>query len=671
MDYLFGMGIQTKMALVFGAMLFLPVFGVVRAQSGSAAIDSMERQLKKHPEDTSKVGMLSRLAYMVWDNDVKKALAYEQQGYALSQRLHYDFGKARTAYQMAAAYMYLGDYPLADSNLTEAERFFTRTNDTSFLASILSERGDWHFMQGNYWSAGDYYARAAERFDRMKDTGNSLIAYQNLVAVLSETDDNERAVAISKKILPIAEKRKDSLQIGYTLQGLTTDLIGLRRMTEAAGYLPALIRIATTTTDNNLAGDSYRAIASYYYYLEQYAASIPYFQKSLEIAGRLHSEFAVSNANKSIGSAYLRLNKPELAKKYLDKAMTIAKKINNKHGQMNAAMALSEYFEKQRDFANAYLNLKRHLELKDSIADTKTRNYTRYLESKYEGEKKEKEILRLQEAEEQKDFEIRRRNIYIVVTAAISLALASIILLVRRNYRARQRLAEQQTRLREEKIVSMEKQQQVASLQAMINGQESERTRMARDLHDGLGGLFSTVKMHFSALRHDVEELKDNDRYKRTLELVESASEELRKIAHNMMPEVLMKLGLIEALRDLCGQINAGRLLDISLQAYGMERPLGSSVEVMIYRIIQELVNNILKHSSATQAIVQFNREGTRLSITVEDNGRGFDLVDARGQRNMGMETVQSRVAYLNGSLNIESKRDLGTTVMIELLLSE
>ncbi|HTR29668.1 MAG TPA: sensor histidine kinase [Puia sp.] len=634
-----------------------------------AEVDSLVKRLAQQKDDTNKVGTFVRLANLVGDYDVPKALSYEQQGYALSRKLQYASGLARTAYQLASAHAYLGEYPLADSFLTQAARYFVQIKDSFFLAAIDNERGDWSFMQGDYFNAGDYYTRAAERFDHNRDTANSLIAYQNLVAVLAETEDYSRAVAIGRKILPVAEKRKDSLQLGYTLQGLTTDLIYLGKPAEAAAYIPALLSFASTTADYNLASDSYSTVATYYYYVGQYAAALPYYELALKKAELLQNRFQLSNNHKSIGSTYLHLKQMSLAKEHLDLALALAAKTNNKRGQMNATLALSEYFGQMRDYGNAYLYLQRHLRLKDSMVDARTRNYARYLEAKYENEKKEKEILELRQAQQEKDFMLRRRNIYMAIALGLTVVLALIALLIRRNYRARQRLAEQQAKLSEEKIATMEKAQQVISLQAMINGQESERVRMARDLHDSLGGLFSTVKMHFSALRHEVAELQENDRYKRTVELVERASDELRKIAHDMMPEVLMKLGLVEALKDLCDDINAGRLLRITLQVYGMERPLGNPTDVMLYRIIQELVNNILKHSSATDAIIQFNRQGPRLTITVEDNGRGFDLHDAREKRNMGMDTVKSRVDYLKGQLNIESRKDLGTTVMIELLL--
>lgn len=238
-------------------------------------------------------------------------------------------------------------------------------------------------------------------------------------------------------------------------------------------------------------------------------------------------------------------------------------------------------------------------------------------------------------------------------------------------YQNRQELARQQNMMLEEKVKIVEKEQQVTSLQSMINGQESERTRIARDLHDGMGGLFSTVKMHFSTLQQDTPAIKDNMLYQKTLDLINNAADELRKVAHNMMPEVLMKLGLIEALREFCNNISSGRLLEITFQTFGMEDRLNSSTEIMLYRIVQELVNNIIKHADATEAIIQINREQNRLSLTIEDNGRGFDTEEADVKRGMGLEAVRSRVVYLNGHVTVDSRKNIGTTIMIDLIIND
>ena len=130
-------------------------------------------------------------------------------------------------------------------------------------------------------------------------------------------------------------------------------------------------------------------------------------------------------------------------------------------------------------------------------------------------------------------------------------------------------------------------------------------------------------------------------------------------------------MGLSKALQELCSNIAAGRLLEVTYQETGMEKRLGASTEIMLYRIIQELLNNILKHAQAKKAIVQFVRDGNRLSITVEDDGKGFDMAEIATGNHAGMESVKSRVNYLNGKLQMDSQKNIGTTVMMDFLINE
>ena len=178
-------------------------------------------------------------------------------------------------------------------------------------------------------------------------------------------------------------------------------------------------------------------------------------------------------------------------------------------------------------------------------------------------------------------------------------------------------------------------------------------------------------KCTFSTLQHEQESLLHNTLFTKSYELIDTASEEVRRIAHNMMPEVLMKLGLMHALQDMCSNITAGKLLQVKLQSYQMGKRMDPSTEIMLYRIVQELLNNIIKHAQATKVIVQFNREADRLTVTVEDNGCGFNVQEVDEHKHLGLETIRSRVNYLNGNISIDSEAEIGTTVLMEFSMTE
>lgn len=154
--------------------------------------------------------------------------------------------------------------------------------------------------------------------------------------------------------------------------------------------------------------------------------------------------------------------------------------------------------------------------------------------------------------------------------------------------------------------------------------------------------------------------------FERSLDMIDTSIKELRRVAHNLMPEMLTKFGLDEALKEYCNSINATKLLTVKYQALGMETRLENSTEIIIYRIVQELLNNTIKHAAATEAFVQLIRDGSRLNIVVEDNGKGFDTSLTGNNNGAGLANVRSRVDYLKGQLAIHAEAGKGTLINIE-----
>ena len=154
--------------------------------------------------------------------------------------------------------------------------------------------------------------------------------------------------------------------------------------------------------------------------------------------------------------------------------------------------------------------------------------------------------------------------------------------------------------------------------------------------------------------------------FERSLDMLDTSIKELRRVAHNMMPEMLTKFGLDEALKEYCNTINTAKLLIVKYQSLGMEARLDKSIEIIIYRIVQELLNNTMKHAAATEVFVQLIRDGNRLNVVVEDNGKGFDASLPENNKGAGLTNVRSRVDYLKGQLDIHAEPGKGTLVNIE-----
>jgi signal transduction histidine kinase len=205
----------------------------------------------------------------------------------------------------------------------------------------------------------------------------------------------------------------------------------------------------------------------------------------------------------------------------------------------------------------------------------------------------------------------------------------------------------------------------------MLRGQEEERSRIARDLHDGLGGMLSGVKQTLFGISGNqiLPESAAHSFHQVVGELDRSISE-LRNIARNMMPEALVRFGLTDALADFCDHLQSSGHLAVHFQAFGLEKRLDQDTEIVVFRIVQELVNNVVKHANASQVIVQVIRDEQRVHLTVEDDGQGFDPAKLQVAPGIGWLNIQSRVNYLGGNLELQSGLGKkGTTVNIEFKL--
>lgn len=206
----------------------------------------------------------------------------------------------------------------------------------------------------------------------------------------------------------------------------------------------------------------------------------------------------------------------------------------------------------------------------------------------------------------------------------------------------------------------------------MLEGQDEERQRIASDLHDRLGGILSVVRLHFEAVEKNIHQMEsqNRDQYKVATGLLKKASDTVRSISHDIGDSLLMNLGLIPALQDLASTIESSKELTVSVIHFGLGERLSSKVEINVYKIIQELLSNILKHADASEVTIQLiMEEENKLSVMVEDNGQGFDLNDENNREGMGMLNIRSRIDDLKGNLDIDSNIGSGTTVTLSLPL--
>ena len=356
-----------------------------------------------------------------------------------------------------------------------------------------------------------------------------------------------------------------------------------------------------------------------------------------------------------MGSTYLKSKDYPNAVKYLTEATQLAKKLQLDQVLQLCLKDLVHAEELQGRVNESFIHLKEYVAINDSLQGRNNRKIVNELEIKYQTQRKEAQLL----AQEKTIWQKNALN-YILIASAVTLLLIS--LLSYRTYRQKQKIQQQ-------RISELETQQQLTATEAVLKGEAQERTRLARDLHDGLGGMLSGIKFSMNTMKANLLMTPDNQHvFERSVDMLDSSIQEMRRVAHNMMPEALVKFGLDTALKDFCNDITQSGALKVNYQSIGMTGiSIDQTTAITIYRIVQELVSNSIRHAAATTAIVQLTRTDGQLAVTVEDDGKGFDTGLLQHAKGIGWSNIQNRVDFLKAKLDVKAAEGHGTSVLIEI----
>ncbi|MEL6867948.1 MAG: sensor histidine kinase, partial [Bacteroidota bacterium] len=218
-----------------------------------------------------------------------------------------------------------------------------------------------------------------------------------------------------------------------------------------------------------------------------------------------------------------------------------------------------------------------------------------------------------------------------------------------------------------QEIRLMEQAMELEAINASIDGQEQERKRIAEALHDSMGSLLSAVQMHFKTLMNTaISAQNEKALYHKTQNLIQEAVTFNRQIAYEMMPPTLMKLGLPTAVESLVDKAR-GPKLDLELDVFGLNGRLPEKLELTLYRSLEELLNNLIKHANASEVTVQLAGDESEITLIVEDNGCGFEYDPSNPNYGMGLSNIQSRIRHHGGTFEVDSSPNNGTTIIINI----
>lgn len=623
----------------------------------STDVHAILERIRKSKQDTNRVLAYIEYGQYLENQNLDSAAKYYLKADALSEKLDYQIGK----FKFRSNYTYIlnlqGKFEeglkLNRESLEIAKKLNHRVNIGKSLNNIAAS----YTYMGNFTEAIKYFQLSASEFDRLGMKEFLPRLYISIGSAFEQAKLFNKSLIYKQKALQLTRPMNDSLTLADILTNIGGCYFNLKRYEESLAHFQEGLVVAEKIHSDIFITQAYAGLCRTNRLLKNFDEAWGYGQKGLVLARKSGSVFLELDCLRALMFLAEDSKKYDLSAQYTKEALTIAESNDMTDHLVELYEDYATDLTRQNNYKGAYDYLMKYVILNDSIQGIDVQKQLQELDTKYLTAQKEKQIVTLE-----KEKQTRNTLIYSLIAGLVGLM--AIAILAYRNIAFRKRVAEQE-------VLQLQQEKQLVATNSILKGQEEERTRVARDLHDGLGGLLSGIKLTLNSVKGNVILPEESARtFTRALTQLDGAISEMRRVAHSMMPETLVRFGLIDALSDFCEGISESGKLKVTMQAFGFdEKRLDSQVEVVLYRVVQELLNNVLKYADASEAQVQLTWVENNVSVTVEDNGKGFDIKNLEQSKGAGLRNVQARVDYLNGTLDIQSKPGEGTSVLVEIVL--
>jgi two-component system, NarL family, sensor kinase len=613
-------------------------------------VDSLLQELKKAGSDQrQRASVQAELALKMLAFDVAKAKAYARKAVDLAKAGGYEPELAKAyvnlGYALSASGHTEDAYALADSGWQLASKH--NVFETKFFSQALM--GGSKRKMAKYDEALHHYMHAAKIAESGNDKRILGKAYNILGVFYVTTRDLSRAEAYHKKALEVRLQTNDYGEIFQSYDNLGIVHRELKQYDKALAYYFKAAEYAIKGEDSSDISFVYNDIGAAYSFQGDLNNAEQYLKESISIRERMNETNEIAYTYNYLGENYERKKDYLNAERYIKKALATAISTQNNKQTYEAYESLSDFFARNNRFDSAYKYAMQHNNFKDSITKIDQGKIIAELNTKFETAQKERLI-------QQQQHQITRRNYWIAGIAAL-LAMGTSI-----GYSRRKRMKLQQQAALQTAILH----QQELATKAILEAEENERKRIATDLHDGVGQMMSAAKLNLSSLRTDMQftQAHQQQAFDNAVALVDDSCKEVRNVSHNIMPNSLLKSGLASAIREFINKIDS-RVMKVNLYTEGLGERLDTNVETVLYRIVQECVNNVIKHADANTLDITLIKDEEDISVTIEDNGKGFDATE--GTEGMGLKNVRTRAEFLKGNVEWHSAPGKGTVVMVHV----
>lgn len=635
--------------------------------------DSLRHELKrKDLPDSVRMKTLIRLGDELQYSDAMYAKTCFSKAYELAKRKNDNYQMGESMSGFGKVYYSMSQFDSAKFYFLLADSFFRKDPSEDAMESVATNKADIGHVEvakNNYEAAIKNYLESIRVMEKStasnkwKALGN---LYASVATVYHDMQQFDKSLTYDLKGLAAHQKEKNNfLLTAYLELYVSEDYIDLKNFERAKLHLQKINQLTEQVRTAGLYQKLYELWGQFYQKTNVLDSAVLYYQKALKYAEKIGRKFLLMDNLRMLAFVYRDMKRYDKSERYMKDALEIVKQLNNKRLEAELLENMAKIAAAQKHNADAVLYYEKYINLSDSLNESAVQKKINEIENKYQSSQKRDSIMMLE-----KDFQVQKATLNKKTTQNLALITGcGMLLLVTgltyKNFKNKNQLLKQKEELHARHIQELEKEHQLIAMQSVLKGQEEERSRLARDLHDGVGGLLSGVKLSLSTMKGNVFISEENAQsLNRVISQLDESITELRRVSHNMMPEALIKFGLKEALENYCEDLNFSGPISVQFQAYGMERRMEQSTEIILYRIVQELLNNVTKHAEAKKVLIQLVREDDRFNLTVEDDGKGFDSSEIKN--GAGLSNIRARTEYLSGNLDIVSKKGEGTSVHIE-----
>ncbi len=517
-----------------------------------------------------------------------------------------------------------------------------------------------------YWSIGNYkdalinFFQALEHYEKSGQEGSRANVMNNIGLIYADLENYETALDYYRLSLSVYQNLGDSIKMGAAITNKGTALLNLNHIDSAMHYLYKSMEIKELTNDLYGQSISLEGIGNAWLKQQNYDKAIYYFERGKNITQQIGFHYGKASALLGIANASLEQDNTGSALEYAEEALQIAQQTTNVKMQYKAHNIISRTYDNTGNYKESLEHYRSYNELKNEAINKNRLHQVYNLEMQHAAEKNLKEI-------ERQEMLLSRKNTMLVFTSVGFLAILTIIFLLYRLHinklrqKQRSKLAEANLKLTEERTRS--------ALEAEI----AERKRLGFELHDGVGPLLSLAKLNVSALikKDQLSQERKSIILKNTEKTINEVLREMKQISNNMAPLMLLEKGFEEAIRDLAYKLDQSSSYKVSLEIIGLNGRMEPYIEHALFRSMQELLNNVLRHAKGTEINIQVIKTTEDLTIMVEDNGKGFESNLIQKKKGIGLKSAVSRIEGLNGDFFIDSVKDRGTIVSIIIPLAQ